>query len=295
MTKHILYSLFALGLMIRPAPADAQAAQQPPAPAATPAPAETPVPVIAIVGEDYRFEVQVGGLVTMPSTVRLSDTETVGSGATATTLNGTNIDFKKDLGLKNQVFPEVHLTIRVAPKHKLRGEYTPLYYKQTTTLAADIAFNGQRYLAGQTVESTLHWNEWNAAYEFDPIVVDRGYIGGIAGVSSLNVSGATANTAQSGTASVNIVMPGLGVTGRFYALGKLSVTGDFLVFDLPGGAASTHGHIIQASGYATYNFTKHIGAHIGYRYFDTDHYWSSPVNTGSMRIGGPYVGGTAHF
>jgi hypothetical protein len=300
MTKTILYSLFALAVVLGPAAANAQVTPPPaPAPAPAAAPAEPLAPVIAIVGEEYRVELQIGAWLSMPSTVIYSDTEsitTTTNGTTTTTIvTGTNIDFKSALGLKNQVFPEAHLTIRLAPKHKLRGEYIPMFYKQATTIGADFKFNGQTYLSGQVVESTLHWNEWNVAYEFDPLVVDRGYIGGMVAASSLNLSGATANTAQSGTAGVNIIMPGLGVTGRYYVSGNLSVTGDFLVFDLPGSATSTHGHIINAGGYVTYNIKKHAGLQIGYRFVDTAHTWSSPVNTGSLTIGGPFVGGTAHF
>jgi hypothetical protein len=297
MTKTLLYSVFALGLVLTPASVMAQAA--PPAPTPAQPPAEPIAPVIAIIGEEFHVELQIGGWVTMPSTVLYSDTEslttTVNGTSTTTTVNGTLIDFKNALGLKNQVFPEGHITVRLAPKHKVRGEYMPLFYKQTTVIGADFKFNGQTYLAGQTVESTMHWKEWYVGYEFDPLVTDRAYIGGVVAVSSLNLSGATANAAQSGTASVNIIMPGLGVSGRFYASGRVSVTGDFLVFDLPGSATSTHGHIINAGGYVTYNINKHVGAQLGYRFTDTSHTWGSPLNVGTLTIGGPFVGGTAHF
>jgi len=297
MTKTLLYSVFALGLVLTPASVMAQAA--PPAPTPAQPPAEPIAPVIAIIGEEFHVELQIGGWVTMPSTVLYSDTEslttTVNGTSTTTTVNGTLIDFKNALGLKNQVFPEGHITVRLAPKHKMRGEYMPLFYKQTTVIGADFKFNGQTYLAGQTVESTMHWKEWYVGYEFDPLVIDRAYIGGIVAVSSLNLSGATANAAQSGTASVNIIMPVLGVSGRFYASGRVSVTGDFLVFDLPGSATSTHGHIVNAGGYVTYNINKHVGAQLGYRFTGTSHTWGSPLNAGTLTIGGPFVGGTAHF
>jgi hypothetical protein len=293
MTKPILlYSVFALGVTLGPVQALAQA---PP----TPPPAEPVAAAVNYFGEEYRVELQIGAWATMPSGIRYSDNETVTSTvngtSTSTVVVGTIIDFKNDLALKNQVFPEGHITVRLAPKHKVRGEYIPLAYKQSKVLAADIKFNGQTYLAGQTVDSTLNWNEWYVGYEFDPLVTDRGYFGGIVAVSSLNMSGSTANTVQSGTASVNILMPGVGGTARRYVSGNLSVTGDFLWFFLPGGTTSTHGHMFNAAGYATYNFNKHVGAQIGYRFTDTNHVWDSPLNTGSMQIGGPFVGGTAHF
>ena len=59
------------------APAHAQT--PPPSPATPPAQAtpEPVAPVVAIVGEEYRVELQVGAWVTMPSTVVYSDTETL--------------------------------------------------------------------------------------------------------------------------------------------------------------------------------------------------------------------------
>lgn len=292
----ILYSVFTLSIALLPARAYAQAAQPPATPAA---PAEPIAPSVLIIGEEYRVEVQLGAWFTMPSTVMYSDTESIsttsGSTTTTTEVTGTNIDFKKQLGLKRQVFPEAHLTIRLAPKHKLFGDYIPIFYKQTTTLTSDFNFNGQKYLTGQTVESTMRWNAWKVGYEFDALTVDRGYVGGIAAVSRLNLSGATANADQSGTASVSILMPGLGAVARYYLASKVSVTGQAIFFYLPGSATSTHGRMTQIDGYLTFNANKHIGVQGGYRSFDTTHVFGSPLNTGSMTIGGPYIGGTAHF
>jgi len=294
-----LYSVFFMTVLAgAPTVALAQAPAAPPAPPAQ-TPAEPLAPIINIIGEDFHVELQIGAWVAMPSTVQYSDTEsvtsTVNGTSTTTVVNGSLVDFRSLLGMKNQVFPEGHITVKLAPRHKVRGEYIPAYFKQTKIIGADFKYNGQTYLSGQSVESTYHWTAWHAAYEFDPVTVDRGYLGGMVAGSSLNISAATANSAQSGTASVNIIMPGLGATGRYYVSGKLSVSGDFLFFYLPGNETSTHGHMIDSQFYATYNINKHAGAQIGYRFADTGHTWNSPLNTGSMTIGGPFVGGTAHF
>ena len=284
-----MLALFLLGLTA--ARADAQTALTP---ASAPAQANSPTEPSEAVGEKYHVELSVGAWFTMPSTTLFSDSETVTSGSTTTTVNGTNIDFKQ-LGLNNKTFPDAHLTIRLAPKHKLRGEFIPIKYKQSTTLTSDVVTSGQTYLAGQAVQSELRWSEWNLGYEFDVMTSPSGYLGAEVAVTRLNVAGAMANGVQSGTATVNIVMPGLGATGRYYLRPQVSVTGGLLAFYLPGGSTSTHGHSIQIDGYATVNASKYLGVQAGYRSFIMSYVWESPLNTSSMTIGGPYLGGTVHF
>jgi len=282
-----------------PTPQTPPIQQVPPLPQSAP-PGGPVAPVVTIIGEEYHVEFSAGAWVTRPSTVEYSDTETltntVGSTTTTTVVNGTLVNFRSQLGLPNLTFPEGHLTVRIAPKQKIRGEYIPLQYKQSVaSLSSDINFNGQTYKAGQTVESTYHWNEWKVAYEYDALVFDRGFVGGQAAVSAMNISAAMANTAQSGTASVTILMPGLGAIGRYYLTSRISVTADFFGFWLPGSGTSTHAHSLEIDGYGMFNFNKHVGAQVGVRAWDAAHVWSSPLNTGSITVVGPYVGGTARF
>jgi hypothetical protein len=289
-------SIAGLGLALLSAPVRAQSTQTPaPAPAPTQAPAEPASE--PLIGENYRVELSAGVWATMPSTVQYSDTETITTGtpATSTTVNGTIIDFKGRLGLHDQRFPEFHLVVRPARKHKIRADYIPLYYKQSATLTAALDFDGQSYLAGQTVASTLHWDAWQLGYEYDVITANRGYIGGIVGVNYFNINGALANGTQSGSASVHIPMPGLGAIGRFYPGPRISITGEFMGYYLPGSSTSTHGHVIDIDGYATVHVSKFVGLQGGYRSFDAAHVWGSPLNTGTFTIRGPYVGGTLRY
>jgi hypothetical protein len=289
-----------LALLMTSSPARAQSAQ-PPAQPATP-PSTEPVPSFVPIGETYHFEVSVAGWSSLPYTMMYSDTETVTTtAATATapavttTVTGTNIDFKQQLGLHNQWFPEVHLVIRPQTKHKIRFDFYPLYYKQSATLAAPLNFDGQTYLAGQTVTSSLYWNEWQIGYEYDAITFERGYIGGVVGMNYYAVSGQLSNGSQAGAAGVHIPMPGLGAIGRYYLTTRFSLTGAFTGYFLPGSDTSTHGHVIDVDLYGTINVSKYVGIQGGYRLLDAAHHFNSPVNTGDFRIGGGFLGGTIRY
>ncbi len=90
---------------------------------------------------------------------------------------GSTIDFKQDLGLTDQHFPEVHLELRPATRHKFRLQYIPINYEQTGVLTRTIVFNGQLYRVGLPVDSTLDWKAYRFGYEYDFISRDRGFGG----------------------------------------------------------------------------------------------------------------------
>jgi len=280
-------------------PAQAQPVPPPAQPAPPPAqptpPSTVAVPSFVPIGETYRFEVAVDGWSTLPSTMMYSDTETVTSGGTSTIVPGTNIDFKQQLGLHNQWFPAFHVVIRPQQKQKIRFDFFPLYYKESATLPVPVTFNGQSYLAGQTVASTLYWNEWQFGYEYDVLTFDRGYIGGVVGMNFYAVSGELANGSQSGAAGVHIPMPGLGAIGRYYLTPRFALTGAYTGYWLPGGDTSTHGHVNDVELYGTINVSKYVGIQGGYRLFQAAHHFSSPVNTGDFLINGGFIGGTFRY
>src|SRR5262249_386334 len=109
-----LSTVVVLALLMLSSPVRAQQPPPHPAPPAQPAqpalPAAEPVPSFVPIGETYHFEVSVDAWSTLPSTMKYSDTETVTSGTTTTTVVGTNINFKEQLGLHNQWFPAFHVT-----------------------------------------------------------------------------------------------------------------------------------------------------------------------------------------
>src|SRR5262249_10877422 len=146
------------------------------------------------------------------------------------------------------------------------------------------------YATGDVVSSTLTWNAWKVGYEYDFLTDSRYYVGGLIALKDVAVTG-TLSDAASGpsTASVQVPMPGIGGTARYYLLPNLSVTGEIIYFALPGSAiASTSGHAVDVDAYATFNLIKYVGVQAGFRSFDAT--YTETQNTGTFTVRGAYVG-----
>jgi len=119
-------------------------------------------------GEKYHIE--VGADEWFPAADMTVSSEQLG-------IAGSQIDFKKTLGLTDQHFPALQLQLRPARSHKLFLNYTPIDYNQTATLNQDIVFNGIRYSLGVPVNSDLNWMTYEIGYEYDFVVKNWGFVG----------------------------------------------------------------------------------------------------------------------
>ena len=217
--------------------------------------------------------------------------------STSLGLPGTLINFKNDLGLTDQRFPEVHLVLRPAKSHKLRLQYIPLRYAQSATLAADVIFNGQRYRVNSPVTSTLDWKAWRFAYEYDFLVKDRGFGGFVLDFKYTDVNATMASSIRSDFSQAKAPIPTIGGIFRVYPVANVSVTGEITGFTLGWLPKSllknTTGHFADVDFYATLNFTNNVGVQAGYRSFDVGYALGS--DTGAFRVKGPYVGVVARY
>jgi hypothetical protein len=68
---------------------------------------------------------------------------------------GTEIDFKDDLGLKDEGFPDVRFTWHTGPKSKLRLAYTQVAYRGDEIIRRTIQFGGKTYTVGTRVKTAL--------------------------------------------------------------------------------------------------------------------------------------------
>ena len=97
--------------------------------------------------------------------------------------------------------------VRPATKHKFRGQFIPIKYQQgPVTVVRDIVFNGQLYHVGARVNSVVDWKAYRFGYQYDFIVLSRGFGGVVVDLKYTDVE-ATLNAPPSLTEFVEARAP----------------------------------------------------------------------------------------
>jgi hypothetical protein len=207
---------------------------------------------------------------------------------------GSTVYFKKDLGLTDQYFPEVHLELRPASRHKFRLQYIPIKYEQSGVLTREIVFNGQLYRVGLPVNSTLDWKAYRFGYEYDFISRDRGFGGFVLDFKYTDVTATLASPLVNEFTKAKAPIPAIGGIARFYPVPNISITGEVTGFSLPERAIKDkNGHYLDVNVYGTLNFTNYVGVQVGYRSLDVG--YLIDTDTGSFTLRGVFFGIVARY
>jgi hypothetical protein len=207
---------------------------------------------------------------------------------------GSQIDLDADLGIKQKQLYEARLVLRPAKKHKLRVHYVPMSYTGDTTLTKDIVFNGILYPVTVQVKTDFTWTAYRFTYEYDVIYRERGYLGIL-----LESKYADTNLTLESPISTEYVrarapIPAAGLVGRVYPLSFVSLTGEFTYFKLPDSVdESASFSSVDFDVYGTVNIGHNIGIQAGYRSIDMA--FGIDMDSGSIKLQGPYVGGVIRF
>jgi hypothetical protein len=207
---------------------------------------------------------------------------------------GTNIDFKKDLGLKDQRFGELHFIVRPSKKQKLFFQYIPINYTQSATLTRNLTFNGQLYRVGVPVNSTLNWKAYRFGYEYDAFYRERGFVGFIVEAKYTDVTAKLATPITNEFAHAQAPIPSIGGIGRFYVVPRVAITGQLTGFKIPDSISEEYkAHFADFDLNGTVNITENVGARFGFRSFDVGYLVKK--DTGSFVVKGLYFGGVIRY
>jgi hypothetical protein len=236
-------------------------------------------------GENYRVE--FGGYFWNPTPDMVIQSEALG-------IVGTRIDLVEDLGLEKSRFGQIKAVFRPGTKHKLRFEYTPINYDQPAgTLRRNIVFNGITFPVAIPVASTLKWNAFRFAYEFDFLYRDRGFLGLVLEAKYTDVEATLTNVFDEEFVRARAPIPAVGLIGRVYVSPNISITGEFGGIKIPRIDEEYEAKYFDFDLYGTVNFTENVGAQLGYRSFDV--FYKIEDDEGELKLKGLYFGGVVRF
>lgn len=254
------------------------------------APAAAQYPTLRSAGPvpGERYTVEFAALFWDPTPEIILRTESVD-------ILGTPIDLVNDLSIEKKRLPDFRFVLKAGRRHKLRASYVPITYTAEALLDRTIIFNGTTYRIGLPVNSEFEWKAWRFGYEFDFIARDRGYVGFIVEAKYTDVKLNLTSLALAETASAQVPVPAVGGTFRVYPAPFLSITGEVSGIKLPGSLTDGDdtADYIDWDLYATANFTRNIGAQVGYRTLDISYRYNEEF--GDFKIKGPYFGGVVRF
>ena len=237
------------------------------------------------IGEDYHVELLAGMWDPTPSITISSE---------AFGIAGTNIDFTSDLGIAEKRFGEVRLRLRPGRKHRFRIDYVPIRYSAQSVLDRRLVFRGIEYDVGVPVTSTITWNTWRLGYEYDIIHRSRGYFGFIVEAKYTEIEASLDAEFGREFTRARAPIPAVGAVLRIYPLRVLGITAEVTGFKLPEGIDENYrGEDVDVDIYGTLNFTKQLGAQIGYRSLDLSYLFEE--DSGDMKLEGIYVAALLRF
>jgi hypothetical protein len=209
---------------------------------------------------------------------------------------GSDIDFKKDLGLTDQRLSELQVVGRPFRRHKLRFAYIPIDYVQDNgfKIPRDIIFNGQKYASGIPTNSELLWKAYRFAYEYDFITRNRGFGGFIVEAKYTDVQASLETPVVNQFIHAKAPIPAIGGIARYYVVPNISITGEVTGLKIPDSISKQYkAHYADVDIYGTLNFTNNIGVQGGFRSIDVGYHVDS--DTGSFVLRGIYFGVVARY
>lgn len=88
---------------------------------------------------------------------------------------GTDVDFKKDLDMKDVGYPEVRLTWYTGKNSRIRAAYTQVEYEEDTDLRRTIIFDGGIYPVGTRVLTETDMRYFRIGWAWQFINIDKGF------------------------------------------------------------------------------------------------------------------------
>ena len=268
---YVLMGLTALGVLASPPAAFAQYRSE----------------ASSVVGEKYHIEAAFAFWDAEPSLV--INSESLG-------ILGDDIDLTSDLGILKKRLRKFNVVLRPATKHKLKFERLPIKYEADVLVSRSFVFNGQRYNLGLPVQTSVDFSTYRFGYEYDFLYLPRGYVGGGVDLRYTNVDVQLLSPIGREFLETAAPIPSFGFMGRGYVTRNLAVDAELSLFRVPDNLAEQFegdGSYTDFDLKGTYNFTRNVGAVVGYR--RTNIFYDIDLDTGTLKFSGMYFGGVVRY
>jgi len=217
---------------------------------------------------------------------------------------GTNVNFKTDLGVKDENFPEARFIWNTGPNSKIRLFYTQAEFKGDQAVTSPIEFNGKLYTAGTQVNSKLDlqyfglgwiWDFMNLADEKIKLgtVLD---VKGVAGKASLDAPSLAISESKDFIAG----LPTLGFafevssfkSGKPYV--KKEIWKNFVFYgEAAGMSAGKYGYFLDTEAGVRFSPCKYSSVSGGYRVVSLKA--KDSPDYAKMELKGPFVNAVIKF
>ena len=207
---------------------------------------------------------------------------------------GTDIDFKKDLGVPDSKFPEGRFTYYGKGRSRLRFTYTPIEYSGDIVVNRTLVFDGQQYAFGTRVLSNLKIQHLQLGWAYQFINVHKGLfklgtlLEGNGFLFSGRLRAPNLSPAVDKQADLSVGLPTAGLALDINPHRKVNLFAEFSGMKL-----GKYGYFINSdAGVKIYPVSK-LFVTAGYRNFNL-HATVDP-NFARVELRGPFVGGGARF
>jgi hypothetical protein len=211
---------------------------------------------------------------------------------------GTDVDLISDLGIQKHKLGTFNLVLKPAKKHRFKFQHLPIKYETDAfRVTREFVFNGQRYVVGLPVTTSVDFTTLGFGYEYDFLYFKRGFVGANINVKYTNVSVDLASPiAPAEFVRAAAPIPAIGFYGRGYVTPNLSVDSEIAFFRMPNNLKEQlegDGRYTDFDLHATYNINKYVGAQFGWR--KTAIFYNQDTDAGDLQFKGMYFGGVVRY
>lgn len=210
---------------------------------------------------------------------------------------GTDVDLIHDLGIEKKRLGMFNITLKPSKKHRFRFQRMPIKYEvDAYPVTREFVFNGQRYVVGLPVTTTVDFSTYSFAYEYDFLYFPRGFVGANIGVKYTNVDVDLQSPIGNEFVTAAAPIPAIGFVGRGYPTKHLSIDAELSLLRMPENLQQQiegNGSYTDFDIHGTYNITKNVGAQVGWR--RTAIFYNQDTDTGDLQFKGMYFGGVVRY